>query len=181
MMALSRPVLPLGFIFIYIMIGIIVPVGITPATAQNPYDNDPGIVWTVDPIEEFTGVIAEKWTSWYQGTGDREWNIIAGENGGWAQEVKKSNVKVGIYRENHGFTNGDTFRIKMRAKRTVAGSGTPVASIGVHPTGGTDPNGVTWGLGVNLPTVGVWTDVIFDYVGLPASRFYRGYGQRSGV
>jgi PKD repeat protein len=121
---------------------------------------DAGVVWIEEPMEEFTGSLVRGWSPWFQGNGEREWNRVLGESG-WAQEVKKSNVQVGILRENRGFLAGDTYRVTYRAKHTI-GSGTPQASVGVRAGGGVDPAGVTWGPAVAVSR-NAWNDVRFDF------------------
>lgn len=139
------------------------PTGPTATPNLTPVPDDPGLVWISDPFDEFSGNVVRLWTSWWEGGGDREWNRVPGESG-WGQEVKKSNVRVGIYRANRGFIAGDRYRIRFRAN-AIAGTGAvPVASVGVHPTGGTDSASVVWGPGVPLPNRNQWTDVVWDMV-----------------
>ena len=147
---------------------------IEPATTSTPaVDTDPGTVWNVEPMDEFSGDVVRGWTPWHEGNGEFEWHGFAGETNG-AQEVKKRDVRIGIYRENRGFLTGDRYRMKLRARFHI-GSGTPRVSIGVHPTGGTDLAGVVWGEETRLVSKGVWTDVLDEFVaaGAKATVFLR--------
>lgn len=121
---------------------------------------DSRLVWDRDAFEEYTGTVVKRWTAWKEGTGSFEWNRIPGETG-WGQEVRKSGVHIGIYRDNRGFLAGKAYRLKFRAN-WISGTGTVTCYAGIHPSGGTAFPGVSWGPGVSL-VKNQWTDVVYPF------------------
>jgi hypothetical protein len=126
------------------------------------------LAWSTEAFEDFVyqsgiGQIPRSWSAWFENTnpsnpGSREWNIVPGESG-WAQEFRKSNVRIGLRRANSGFLAGQAYRVALRAKWLSGASSAPVCSLGIHPTAGTDPGGVTWAAGVPVTSKTSWTDV----------------------
>jgi len=105
---------------------------------------DSGLIWDgeTDPGFEFNrdkyGTVALGWNRWAVGGMDREWNIVPGyHKEQLAQEVKKKEVQIGLYRQNRGFKAGDTYRVSFEANYT-SGDGAPQAAVGIHPTGGNE-------------------------------------------
>ncbi|MGH9022613.1 MAG: Ig-like domain-containing protein, partial [Acidimicrobiia bacterium] len=135
---------------------IMVSVTVTPSP---PTATDPGLVWLSDSMDAHGGGLVKKWSKWWSGTGNTEWNIVPGEGGWWAQEVKKSNVNVGISRPNRGFKPGDAYRLRFRARKTMGG-GSPKCHAGVQPSGGA----LLWGASVSVTSTTSWVDVSYDFV-----------------
>jgi hypothetical protein len=126
------------------------------------------LAWSTEAFEDFVyqsgfGQIPRSWSAWFENTnpaspGSREWNIVPGESG-WAQELRKSNVRIGLHRANSGFAPGQRYRVSLRAKWLSGASSSPFCSLGIHPTAGTDPGGVTWAPGVPVTSKTSCTDV----------------------
>ena len=142
-------------------VGVTVTSG-TPSPPPSP--TDPGLVWLFDDMNAHDGGLVRSWSKWSTGTGSAEWNIVPGEGGWWAQEVKKSGVNVGISRPNRGFKAGDAYRLRFRARRTM-GAGAPRAYAGVQSDGGA----VSWSGPVLVSSTTSWVDVSYDFTASNAS------------
>jgi len=142
-----------------------VSVSVTSTTPPAPPSGtDPGLVWLSDDMNAHAGGLVQRWSKWSTGTGSAEWNIVPGEGGWWAQEVKKSGVEVGISRPNRGFRTGDAYRLRFRARKTI-GSGAPRCSAGVRSGAGAP----TWGSPVLVSSTTSWGDVSYDFTASEAS------------
>jgi hypothetical protein len=104
---------------------------------------DPGLIWLKDefafddrPWPEPRGTIARGWKKWYVGAGQAEWGRAF--DCGLVQEVSKTAVTLGIYRQNQGFAVDKRYRISFQVKLISATGGTPSAAVGIHPLGEND-------------------------------------------
>ena len=90
--------------------------------------SDTGLVWEADKFEFNPreglpyGTIAKGWKKWFlvaEGAShsDAQWRIT--NVGGLTQEVQKTNVKIGLYRQNRGFIPGRKYRASFGAYLTT--------------------------------------------------------------
>lgn len=135
-------------------------VSLSVTSAAPPAALDPGVVWISDSMDIHNGELVKNWSKWPAAGGPgMEWFIVPGESGWWAQEVRKTNVDVGISRPNRGFKAGDFYRLRFRARKT-SGIAAPKVYAGVKPEGGT----LGWGNPVSISSTTSWVDVSYDFI-----------------